>query len=366
MPLGRRGYDVLIGPGLLGRAGALLADALPGRRVAVVSDETVAALHLATLRGGLEEAGFSIAAEILVPPGEAAKSMPQYQRVVETILAARPDRRMAVVALGGGVVGDLAGFAAATILRGLPFVQCPTTLLAQVDSSVGGKTGINAVQGKNLVGAFHQPRAVLADTATLATLPPRELRAGWAEVAKHGLLQGRLWEWCEVNGPAAMAGDPAALTHAVLESARLKSGVVVADEFEEAADGGRALLNLGHTFGHALEAECGYDGSLLHGEAVGLGLGLAAMLSARLGHCSQEWPGRVISHLQAIGLPARIRDLPRGFSAATLIGRMRADKKARDGALRFVLFSEAGRAFTADGIDEALVETLLRDEGCAA
>ena len=366
VPLGRRGYDVLVGPGLLSRAGALLADALPSRRVAIVSDAAVAALHLPTLRAGLTEAGFSIAIEIAVPPGEGTKSMAQYQRVVEAILAVRPDRRMAVIALGGGVVGDLAGFAAATILRGLPFVQCPTTLLAQVDSSVGGKTGINAAQGKNLLGAFHQPRAVLADTGTLATLPPRELRAGWAEVAKHGLLQGPLWEWCEVNGPAAMAGDPAALTHAVLESARLKSGVVVADEFEEAADGGRALLNLGHTFGHALEAECGYDGSLLHGEAVGLGLGLAAMLSARLGHCAQEWPGRVISHLQAIGLPARLRDMPRGFSTAALMARMRADKKARDGALRFVLFNEAGRVFTADGVDPALVETLLREEGCAA
>jgi shikimate kinase/3-dehydroquinate synthase len=304
VPLGRRGYDVLVGPGLLSRAGAHLADALPGKRVAIISDEAVAALHLPTLRAGLTEAGFSIAVECLVPPGEGAKSMAQYQRVVEAILATRPDRRMALVALGGGVVGDLAGFAAATILRGLPFVQCPTTLLAQVDSSVGGKTGINAAQGKNLLGAFHQPRAVLADTAVLATLPPRELRAGWAEVAKHGLLQGALWEWCETHGPAAMAGDPAALTHAVLESCKLKSAVVVADEFEEAPDGGRALLNLGHTFGHALEAECGYDGSLLHGEAVGIGLGLAAMLSARLGQCSQEWPGRVLSHLEAVGLPA--------------------------------------------------------------
>ena len=365
VPLGRRGYDVLVGPGLLGRAGSHLADALPGKRVAIVSDEAVAALHLPMLRAGLAEAGFSIAVECLVPPGEGAKSMAQYQRVVEAILATRPDRRMAVVALGGGVVGDLAGFAAATILRGLPFVQCPTTLLAQVDSSVGGKTGINTAQGKNLLGAFHQPRAVLADTAVLATLPPGELRAGWAEVAKHGLLQGALWEWCETHGPAAMAGDPAALTHAVLESCKLKSAVVVADEFEEAPDGGRALLNLGHTFGHALEAECGYDGSLLHGEAVGIGLGLAAMLSARLGQCSQEWPGRVLSHLQAVGLPARIRDLPRGFSAATLIARMRADKKARDGALRFVLFRQAGAAYTADGVAEGLVETLLLEEGCA-
>jgi len=364
VPLGRRGYDVLVGPGLLARAGAHLAEALPGRRVAIISDEAVAPLHLPTLREGLAEAGFTIAVECLVPPGEGAKSMAQYQRVVDAILAARPDRRMVVVALGGGVVGDLAGFAAATILRGLPFVQCPTTLLAQVDSSVGGKTGINTAQGKNLLGAFHQPRAVLADTDTLATLPPRELRAGWAEVAKHGLLQGALWEWCEVHGPAAIAGDAAALTHAVLESAKLKSAVVVADEFEEAFDGGRALLNLGHTFGHALEAECGYDGRLLHGEAVGIGLGLAAMLSARLGHCSQEWPGRVLSHLEAVGLPARMRDLGRGFSAATLIARMRADKKARDGALRFVLFQTAGSAHTADGVPETIVESLLLEEGC--
>lgn len=366
VPLGRRGYDVLIGPGLLARAGAHLADALPGRRVAIISDEAVAAIHLPTLRAGLAEAGFTIAVECLVPPGEGAKSMAHYQRVVEAILAARPDRRMAVLALGGGVVGDLAGFAAATILRGLPLVQCPTTLLAQVDSSVGGKTGINTTQGKNLLGAFHQPRAVLADTATLATLPPRELRAGWAEVAKHGLLAGPLWEWCEVHGPAAIAGDPAALTHAVLESCKLKSAVVVADEFEEAPDGGRALLNLGHTFGHALEAECGYNGTLLHGEAVGIGLGLAAMLSAKLGHCSQEWPGRVLSHLESVGLPARIRDIAgKHFSAATLIARMRADKKARDGALRFVLFQTAGHAHTADGVPEALVESLLLEEGCA-
>lgn len=364
VPLGRRGYDVLVGPGLLGRAGAHLAEALPGRRVAIISDEAVAAIHLPTLRAGLAEAGFSIAVECLLPPGEGAKSMAQYQRVVEAILAARPDRRMAVLALGGGVVGDLAGFAAATILRGLPFVQCPTTLLAQVDSSVGGKTGINTTQGKNLLGSFHQPRAVLADTDTLATLPARELRAGWAEVAKHGLLAGPLWEWCEVHGPAAIVGDPAALTHAVLESCRLKSAVVLADEFEEAPDGGRALLNLGHTFGHALEAECGYNGSLLHGEAVGIGLGLAAMLSARLGHCSQEWPGRVLSHLESVGLPARLRDLGRGFSAASLIARMRADKKARDGALRFVLLHGAGAAMTVDGVPESLVESLLLEEGC--
>ncbi|MCU0888422.1 MAG: 3-dehydroquinate synthase [Rubritepida sp.] len=363
--LARGGYDVLVGPGLLRRAGAEMAQRLPGRRAVVVSDAAVAPLHLPALREGLADAGFEIAAEILVPAGEASKSFAQYGRVVEAILAARADRRLAVIALGGGVVGDLAGFAAATVLRGLPFVQCPTTLLAQVDSSVGGKTGINTAQGKNLLGAFHQPRLVLADTAALATLPPRELRAGWAEVAKHGLLQGPLWEWCEAAGPAAIAGDAAALTHAVLESCRLKAAVVAEDEFETAPEGGRALLNLGHTFGHALEAECGYTGELLHGEAVAVGLGLAAELSARLGLCSQELPGRVREHLRETGLPPRIAALPRGFSAERLIQRMRADKKARDGAMRFVLLRAPGEAFTDSGVEEAAVRRLLIEEGCA-
>ncbi len=362
VPLGRHGYRISIGPGLLERAGAELA-ALPSRRCVVISDESVAPLHGPRLRAGLEAAGFSVLAECLVPPGEGAKSFAQYQRIVDAVLAARADRRTAIIALGGGVVGDLAGFVAASVLRGLPFVQCPTTLLAQVDSSVGGKTGINTAQGKNLVGAFHQPRAVLADTGVLATLPPRELRAGWAEVAKHGLLAGALWEWCEAHGAAAMAGDVGALTHAVLESCRLKSAVVMADEFEEAPEGGRALLNLGHTFAHALEAEAGYDGTLLHGEAVAVGLGLATMLSARLGFCAQEWPGRVVDHLAGAGLPARLRDLPRGFDAERLVGRMRADKKAREGALRFVLLREAGDAFTADGVEESAVRALLAEEG---
>jgi shikimate kinase/3-dehydroquinate synthase len=363
--LARGAYNVLVGPGLLRRAGAEIAARTGARRVLVVSDASVAALHLPALRDGLADAGLDAAGEILVPPGEASKSLAQYGRVAEAMLAARADRRTAVVALGGGVVGDLAGFAAATVLRGLPFIQCPTTLLAQVDSSVGGKTGINMPQGKNLLGAFHQPRLVLADTATLATLPPRELRAGWAEVAKHGLLQGPLWEWCEANGPAAMAGDAAALTHAVLESCRLKAGVVAEDEFETAPEGGRALLNLGHTFGHALEAECGYSGQLLHGEAVAVGLGLAAELSARLGLCSQELPGRVREHLREVGLAPRIATLPRAFSAEALIARMRADKKAREGRMRFVLLRAPGEAFTESSVEEGLVRRLLLEEGCA-
>ena len=364
--LGERGYDIVVGQGLLARAGALLAPVLPARRCVVISDSDVAKLHLPALRAGLAEAGFAVLAEHLVPPGERTKCFAAVQAACETIVAAGADRRTAVIALGGGVVGDLAGFVAAITTRGLPFVQVPTSLLAQVDSSVGGKTGINLPFGKNLVGAFHQPRIVLADTGVLATLPPRELRAGWAEVAKHGLLDGEaLWSWCEAHGPRAVAGEADALAHAVLESCRLKAGVVAADEREESAEGGRALLNLGHTFGHALEAESGYGGDLLHGEAVAVGLGLAASLSARLGHCAQEWPGRVIAHLQAVGLPARIGDIPRGFSARQLIGRMRKDKKARDGAMRFVLFKGPGGCFTAGDVSEAAVETLLRDEGCS-
>lgn len=356
-------YEVLVGEGLLARAGGLIAPVLPARRVAIVSDASVAALHLPALRAGLERAGFEIRASLSVPPGEASKSFSRFGALMEELLAAGIDRSTAIVALGGGVVGDLAGFAAAAALRGLPFVQVPTTLLAQVDSSVGGKTGINLKAGKNLAGAFHQPRIVLADTGVLATLPARELRAGYAEVAKHGLLQGPLWDWCEAEGAKAVAGDAAALRHAVLESCRLKAAVVAADEREESPEGGRALLNLGHTFGHAIEAECGYDGSLLHGEGVAVGLGLAAQLSARLGLCDAALPGRVEAHLAAVGLPARLADLPRGFTVGALMGRMRKDKKVRDGALRFVLLRGPGEALTRGDVPPALVEELLREAG---
>ena len=363
--LGERSYEVLVGEGLLARAGAHLGPVLPARRVVVITDEVVAPLHLATLRAGLDEAGFAIAATITVAAGEASKGFATLHRVLDEMLAAGIERRTGVIALGGGVVGDLGGFAAAVALRGLPFVQVPTTLLAQVDSSVGGKTGVNLAAGKNLVGAFHQPRIVLADTGVLATLPGRELRAGYAEVAKHGLLAGEaLWSWCEAHGPALVrTADPALLAHAVLESCRLKAAVVAGDEREESPEGGRALLNLGHTFGHAVEAECGFDGTLLHGEAVGIGLGLAAMLSARLGHCSQELPGRVVSHLQACGMPARLSDLPRRFTLAALMGRMRKDKKVRDGRLRFILLRGPGACFTTDDVAAEVVEGLLREEG---
>jgi shikimate kinase/3-dehydroquinate synthase len=363
--LGERAYEVLVGQGLLKHAGGLLAPVLPAKRVAIISDANVAPLHLPALRAGLQAADFAIAAELTVPPGEASKDFARLHGLLDDLLSAGVDRQTSVIALGGGVVGDLAGFAAAIAMRGLPFVQIPTSLLAQVDSSVGGKTGVNLKAGKNLAGAFHQPRIVLADTDTLASLPPRELRAGYAEVAKHGLLQGEFWQWCEANGSAVVAGDASALVTAVVESCKLKAAVVAADEREESAEGGRALLNLGHTFGHALEAEARFDGTLLHGEAVAVGLGLAASLSARLGHCSQEWPSRVISHLTACGLPARITDLPRRFTVEALLGRMAKDKKNRDGKMRFVLLRAPGDCFTSADVPAEAVEKLLRDEGAA-
>jgi shikimate kinase/3-dehydroquinate synthase len=359
-------YDVVIGQGLLARAGALLAPRLPQKRAVVITDETVARLHLQTLLDGLAQTGI-VTSQIVVPAGEASKNLETFGRVTDALLAAKVERRTAVIALGGGVVGDLAGFAAATTLRGLPFVQVPTTLLSQVDSSVGGKTGINTAYGKNLLGAFHQPRMVLADTATLATLPRRELAAGYAEIAKAGLIADpEFFLWCEANGAAVIAGDPAAQAEAIRQACAFKARVVGADEREEKPDDGRVLLNLGHTFGHALEAEYGYGGGLLHGEGVAVGVGLAFRLSARLGFCPQEDADRVVAHVAGVGLPAEISTLNRRFSAATLISHMRRDKKVQDGALKFVLVRGIGQAFTSSDVDEQVVVELLREEGCGA
>ncbi|MGE0226372.1 MAG: 3-dehydroquinate synthase [Acetobacteraceae bacterium] len=359
-------YDVVIGENLLARAGALLAPRLPQKRAVVVTDEAVARLHLPTLMAGLAETGVQ-ASHITVPGGEASKNLDTWMGVVDQLLEARVERRTAVIALGGGVVGDLAGFAAATTLRGLPFVQIPTTLLSQVDSSVGGKTGVNTRRGKNLVGAFYQPRMVLADTGTLATLPPRELRAGYAEIVKAGLIgDAAFFAWCERNGPGVVGGDPEAQAEAIKRACAFKAAVVGDDEREEKPNDGRALLNLGHTFGHALEAEYGYDGGLLHGEGVAVGLGLAFKLSARLGHCSQADADRVVSHVAATGMPADLSMLNRRFSAGALIGHMRRDKKVRDGALNFVLVRGIGQAFTSADVPPEAVTELLRDEGCEA
>jgi len=356
-------YDVVVGEGLLARAGALLAPCLPQKRAVVVTDATVGRLHLAALREGLAETAIETQT-IVVPAGEPSKNLETFGRVVDGLLAAGVERRTTVIALGGGVIGDLAGFAAATTLRGLPFVQVPTTLLAQVDSSVGGKTGVNTARGKNLVGAFHQPRLVLADTATLATLSPRELRAGYAEIAKAGLIaDAALFAWCERHGRDVVGGERALQGEAVMRACAFKAAVVGDDEREERAEDGRALLNLGHTFAHALEAEIGFGG-ILHGEAVAVGLGLAFRLSARLGFCDEAEAGRVVAHLTEIGLPAELTMLNRRFSAGRLAGHMRRDKKMRDGKLAFVLARGIGQAFTTRDVPEQAVLDLLRDEGC--
>jgi shikimate kinase/3-dehydroquinate synthase len=301
-----------------------------------------------------------------VAAGEASKSLSVYGQVADALLEEGVERRTAVIALGGGVVGDLAGFAAATVLRGLPFAQIPTTLLAQVDSSVGGKTGINTAFGKNLLGAFYQPRIVLADTAALRTLPRRELQAGYAEILKAGLIgDPALYSWCEENGMALLAGDRGAQAHAVAAACAFKAAIVAADEREEQAEGGRALLNLGHTFAHALEAESGYTGALLHGEAVALGLVLAFRLSELLGVCAGGVADRIAAHLRRCGMAAELGQLDRVFSASRLIAHMQRDKKMRDGRLAFVLARRAGEAFTSRDVPADAVMSLLRQAGCS-
>jgi len=365
LALANAAYDVVVGADLLSRAGALLAPVLAQKRAVVVTDTTVAALHLPALLRGLEATEVETRT-ITVPPGETSKSLAGYGALVEQLLAGGIERRTSVIALGGGVVGDLAGFAAATTLRGLPFVQVPTTLLAQVDSSVGGKTGINTPHGKNLLGAFHQPRMVLADTATLSTLPRRELGAGYAELVKAGIIgDAAFFAWCEANGAAVIAGAREVQAEAILRACAFKALVVGGDEREEKSDGGRALLNLGHTFGHALEAELGF-GTILHGEAVAVGVGLAFRLSAALGLCAAADAERVIAHLTSVGVPAELSHLNRRLSAGKLIGHMRHDKKTRDGNLIFVLARGIGQAFTRGDVPGAAVETVLREAGCGA
>jgi 3-dehydroquinate synthase len=357
--LGARSYEVRIGPGLLARAGDEIAPLLRRPRVAVVTDDTVAGHHLLTLATALETRGIAMTA-VSVPAGEGSKSWAQLGRVTDWLIEHRVERRDLVIALGGGVVGDLAGFCAAILRRGVRFVQIPTSLLAQVDSSVGGKTGINSSFGKNLVGAFHQPSLVLADTDILASLPARHMRAGYGEVVKYGLLgDATFYDWLERHGAAVLAGDRAAVTHAVTRSVEMKAGIVARDETEE---GERALLNLGHTFCHALEAATGYSDRLLHGEGVAIGCLLAFQLSARLGLCPQEAPSRVAAHLRDLGLKARLADIPGGLPpAAHLVDLMGQDKKVVDGRLRFILARGIGQAFVADDVPRAAVLDVLAD-----
>jgi len=365
--LAGRAYDIAIGPGLVDKVGELSARLLPAKRVIVVSDETVAPLYGARLTASFKKAGIEVTT-VTVPAGENSKQFGSFGALMNELLDRRPDRKTTLVALGGGVVGDLTGFAAAVLLRGVDFIQVPTTLLAQVDSSVGGKTGINTRHGKNLVGAFYQPRLVVADTDVLDTLPRRELLAGYAEVAKYGLIDdAAFWEWCEQNGAALLAGDAAKRTYAIEQSCRAKARIVAADE-RETTDL-RALLNLGHTFGHALEAETGFGADLLHGEAVGAGMAMAFDLSTELGLCSKADAERVRRHLAAVGLPVRLRsiggDNRRSWSAARLIDHMRGDKKAEAGRLTFILARGIGKAFVTRDVDERALVTLL-DRAIAA
>jgi len=357
--LSERSYDVLIGPDLLARAGAHIAPVLPQPRCVIITDEHVAKLHLPTLQAALDEVGVRHST-LTVTPGEESKSVATWQRLVTTLLEQKVDRHTTIIALGGGVVGDLAGFTAAATLRGLPFIQIPTTLLSQVDSSVGGKTGINAPQGKNLIGAFHQPLLVLADTGALRTLPPRELRAGYAEIVKAGMIaDAAFYDWCEAHAEGIVGGDDALLGQAIEHAVRFKARVVGDDERETKPNNGRALLNLGHTFAHALEAECHFDGSLLHGEAVATGLVLATDLSARLGLCPQEDTSRIAAHIARAGLPPRIA----GLKAEHLLAHMKQDKKMREGKLTFVLTHGIGQAFTSNQVEEEAVRATLLANG---
>ncbi len=361
--LAGRSYDIAIGPGLIDQAGALCRPLLAAPRVTIVSDERVAPLYGARLAASFDKAGIK-AASVTVPAGESSKEFAAFGRLMNELLDRRPDRKTALVALGGGVVGDLTGFAASVLLRGVDFIQVPTTLLAQVDSSVGGKTGINTRHGKNLVGAFYQPRLVLADTDVLDTLPKRELLAGYAEVAKYGLIDDpAFFAWCEANGAGVLGGDAAKRTYAIEQSCLAKARIVAADE-RETTDL-RALLNLGHTFAHALEAETGFGSDLLHGEAVGTGMAMAFDLSARLGLCPAADAERVRRHLGSVGLPMRLRaiggDNRRIWDAARLIDHMRGDKKAADGRLTFVLVRGIGKAFVSREVDEKALSGLLDD-----
>lgn len=361
--LAGRAYDIVIGRGLLADAASHIGPIAKKRRALVVTDENLAKTHLETLLASLEQAGIPASAEIL-PPGEKTKSWPFFQQVVERLISERLERGDFAIALGGGVIGDLCGFAAAVTRRGMRFIQVPTSLLAQVDSSVGGKTGINSPNGKNLIGAFYQPALVLADTGVLDTLSKREFRAGYAEVAKYGLIdRPDFFEWLEKGAwRGIFAGGPER-EEAIRISCAAKAAIVARDETET---GDRALLNLGHTFGHALEALTRYDSArLVHGEGVAIGMAMAHRFSQGLGLCSQEVPSRVAAHLQAVGLPIRIADIPGHVGTPDeILNAIRQDKKVSQGALTFILTRGLGESFIARDVEADKVLAFLKSE-CA-
>ncbi|WP_421725416.1 3-dehydroquinate synthase [Bauldia sp.] len=357
--LGDRSYDIVIGRDTIETAGEEIAQRLPGARLAVVTDATVADLHLSTLTKSLDASGIEHV-EIVVQPGEGSKSFATLESVIDDLLAARIERADAVLAFGGGVVGDLAGFAAGVVLRGVHLIQVPTTLLAQIDSSVGGKTGINTPRGKNLAGVFHQPDLVLADSGVLDSLPPRIFNAGYAEVAKYAMIRdAEFFDWLENNWRAVAAGWPER-DEAIAIACGGKAEIVAEDEREK---GQRALLNLGHTFGHALEAATGYSDRLLHGEGVAIGMVLAHEFSFRLGYCSQEEASRVAAHLIDVGLPTRIQDIRGDLpDAAALMRHIAQDKKVKRGKLTFILTRGIGQAFIADDVPGEAAEAFLKEK----
>jgi 3-dehydroquinate synthase len=360
VPLGERAYDILIGPGLIGSAGGEIGSRLKGRKAAIITDDHVAPLYLDALKASLDAAGIASAAVVL-PAGEKTKSFEHLITVCDKVLEARIERNDYVIALGGGVIGDLSGFAAGIVRRGVRFVQVPTSLLAQVDSSVGGKTGINSRHGKNLIGVFHQPNLVLADTDVLNSLSEREFRAGYAEVAKYGLIdKPDFFAWLEKNWQAVFAGGPERI-EAIAVSCQAKADVVVADEHE---NGQRALLNLGHTFGHALEAATAYDSSrLVHGEGVSIGMVLAHEFSARMNLASPDDARRVETHLKAVGLPTRMAEIPGTLPPAeVLMDAIAQDKKVKGGKLTFILTRGIGQSFVADDVPASEVISFLKEK----
>ena len=355
--LGERSYDIVVGESLLANTGDYVKSAAGGGTCWIVSDDNVAPRYLDSVAGSLRDAGIDTH-DIILPAGEESKNFGTVETVVNAVLDGAPERSSTLVALGGGVIGDITGFAASQILRGINFVQIPTTLLAQVDSSVGGKTGINTRHGKNLAGAFYQSRLVLADTSVLDTLPRRELLAGYAEVVKYGLIRdAAFFAWLEENGAAVIAGDRDARRYAVTQSCAAKAAIVAEDEREKSV---RALLNFGHTFGHALEAETGFGSEMLHGEAVAIGMIMALDLSVRIGLCPAAELDRALAHFETTGLPASVGG-NRRWDPATLIGHMGHDKKVRDGRITFILARAIGDAFIARDVDLAAVEDMLRD-----
>ncbi len=356
--LGERSYRILVGTGLIRNAGAAIRPLIRDSRAIVVTDRHLEENgHLETLGASLDAAGIDYS-PIVLPAGEQTKSLANFESLVEDILALGIERGNAIVALGGGVIGDLAGFAAATLLRGLDVIQIPTTLLAQVDSSVGGKTGVNSRHGKNLIGSFHQPVLVLADIGALESLPPRELGAGYAEIVKYGLIdRPGFFAWLEENGRALLKGDADARRHAVIESCSAKAAIVADDERERS--GRRALLNLGHTFGHALEAITGYGGELLHGEAVAIGMAFAFRISRTRGHCPEDDVERVVRHLESADLPTSAGRLQTAVTADAMLAAMARDKKVEGGIPRFVLVEGIGKAIAGVEIERGELLSFL-------